>query len=88
MNNEKLTIETPTPQLSEFSEADAIAWAADGVWILRRIDDKQQDLAIQRTDAFLLKHRDGRTGKIPMRFHATFRQFEEIPEPQHEREVA
>jgi replicative DNA helicase len=76
------------PSLGDFRESAAIEHAADVAWILRRTDVEQQFHAVQLIDAFLLKQRGGRTGKIPFKFHATFRQFEEIPEPQHEREVA
>jgi replicative DNA helicase len=79
----------PTPpSLGDFRESAAIEQAADLAWILRRTDVEQQFHATQLVDAFLLKQRGGRTGKIPFKFHATWRQFEEIPEYQPERGVA
>ena len=76
------------PSLGDFRESGAVEQAADLAWILRRTDVEQQFHAVQLIDAFLLKQRGGRTGKIPFKFHAALRQFEEIPEYQPERVVA
>lgn len=76
------------PSLGDFRESAAIEQAADAAWILRRLDSEQQFKRFQLVDAFLLKQRGGRSGKIPFKFQSTYRLFEEIPESYHEDGVA
>lgn len=68
------------PSLGDFRESAAIEQAADLAWILRRTDVEQQFRQVQLIDAFLLKQRSGQTGKIPFKFRASVRRFEEVPE--------
>lgn len=76
------------PSLGDFRESGAIEQSSDICIILRRTDVEQQFHTTQLIDLFLLKQRGGRLGKIPFKFHAQFRQFEEVHSPGEYEEAA
>ena len=65
------------PQLGDFRDSGAIEQVADVAIILRLHDAEQQFKSLRNVDLFLLKQREGRTGKIPLVFSAPVRRFDE-----------
>jgi replicative DNA helicase len=72
------------PTMDDFRESKTIGAEADTAIIMRMHDAEQIYKPTRLVNMYLVKQRDGRHGKIPFHFHATYCRYEEIPEPAKE----
>ena len=72
------------PSMGDFREAGGVEQSADVAIILQNVDVTQSYRDTHLVDAFIVKQRRGKNGKIPFKFHANKGWFEEIIYPTQE----